>query len=71
VTIDVPVDGDFGASLGAARLGSGGRPEGRTERCLRAAPMNNHSIPAQPHSAYADAYRRWRSLYPALKQAGF
>jgi len=71
VTVDVPVDGDFGASLGAARLGQAaalGTTEGVfTKPALKA------SIDPVPHliAPYAEAYGHWRKLYPALKQAGF
>jgi xylulokinase len=71
VPIDVPVDGDFGASLGAARLGQAatlGSPEG-----VFGKPALRTTIDPNPTliPAYADAYQRWQKLYPAFKQAGF
>lgn len=70
VRVDVPVDGDFGASLGAARLGQAaalGTTDGIFTR-----PALKTSIDPVPAliAPYAEAYGRWRKLYPALKQAG-
>lgn len=71
VPVDVPVDGDFGASLGAARLGQAaalGSTDGIfTKPALKA------SIDPVPSLSddYGEAYGRWRNLYPAFKQAGF
>ncbi|MCV0429839.1 MAG: xylulokinase [Roseibium sp.] len=71
VSVNVPVDGDFGASLGAARLGQAaalGTTDGIFTR-----PALKASIDPVPSltETYAEAYDRWRKLYPALKQAGF
>ncbi len=71
VPVDLPVDGDFGASLGAARLGQAaalGTADG-----IFAKPALKASIDPVPALAdsYAEAYGRWRKIYPALKQAGF
>jgi xylulokinase len=71
VTVDVPVDGDFGASLGAARLGQAaaqGTSEGIFTRPALKASID--PVPALTET-YAEAYGQWRKLYPALKQAGF
>ncbi len=71
VTVDVPVDGDFGASLGAARLGQAaalGTTEGIFARPALKASID--PVPALTET-YAEGYGRWRNLYPALKQAGF
>ena len=71
ITVDVPVDGDFGASLGAARLGQAaalGTTDGIFKRpALKASidPVSNLT------DHYAEAYGQWRKFYPALKQAGF
>ncbi|WP_417668188.1 xylulokinase [Roseibium sp.] len=71
VTIDVPADGDFGASLGAARLGQAAAT-GTVDGVFTAPPMSTSIEPRSDlTNAYADAYGRWRQLYPALKQAGF
>ncbi|MES0883419.1 xylulokinase [Roseibium sp. SCP14] len=71
VPVDVPVDGDFGASLGAARLGQAAAT-GTTDGIF-AKPALKASIDPVPSltETYAAAYGRWRKLYPALKQAGF
>ncbi|MEJ8476753.1 xylulokinase [Roseibium algae] len=71
VVVDVPADGDFGASLGAARLGQAAAV-GSTEGIFSKPPMST-SIEPRPDltDAYAEAYARWRKLYPALKEAGF
>ncbi|POF33726.1 xylulokinase [Roseibium marinum] len=71
VTVDVPVDGDFGASLGAARLGHAaalGTTEGIFSRPRLKASID--PVPALTET-YAEAYGQWRKLYPALKHAGF
>jgi xylulokinase len=68
--IAVPVGGDFGAAFGAARLGliaaTGADP---FEVCT---PPDIHET-IQPiaalSGAYADAYARYRDLYPAIKEA--
>ncbi|CTQ55447.1 Xylulose kinase [Roseibium album] len=71
VPVDVPVDGDFGASLGAARLGQAAAL-GTTDGIF-GKPALKASIDPVPSltEPYAEAYGRWRKLYPALKQAGF
>ncbi|MBN9672643.1 xylulokinase [Roseibium aggregatum] len=71
VPVDVPVDGDFGGSLGAARLGQAaatGTTEGIFARPALKATIDPLPALSEP---YAEAYGRWRKLYPALKQAGF
>ncbi|TYC79802.1 xylulokinase [Stappia sp. BW2] len=71
VPVDVPVDGDFGGSLGAARLGQAAAL-GTTEGIF-SKPALKTSIDPVPAltQRYAEGYERWRKLYPALKQAGF
>lgn len=61
--------GDFGAALGAARLGklaaTGAKPAdvcGRPRRLATFAPR------ASAVTAYDDGYAQWRELYPALKE---
>ncbi|WP_426229812.1 xylulokinase [Pararhizobium sp. DWP3-4] len=70
--VDVPADGDFGAAFGAARLG--------LVAATKADPLTVFTAPAtaetiEPdtalHGAYADAYQRYRRLYPAVKSAMF
>ncbi len=71
VPVDLPVDGDFGASLGAARLGQAAA-SGTTDGMF-AKPSLQASIDPVPALTehYAEAYSRWRKIYPALKEAGF
>jgi xylulokinase len=66
--VDLPADGDFGAAFGAARLG--------LIAATKADPLKVCTPPAtagtiEPDralaSVYADAYRRYRSLYPAIR----
>jgi xylulokinase len=68
--VDVPADGDFGAAFGAARLG--------LVAATKADPLSVFTAPAtaetiEPdaalHVAYADAYQRYRRLYPAIRAA--
>ena len=66
--VDIPADGDFGAAFGAARLG-----------LIAAETADPYAICMKPKTAatveperalagaYEDAYRRYRSLYPAIR----
>ncbi|MGO4563451.1 xylulokinase [Rhizobium sp. 2YAF20] len=68
VPVDLPADGDFGAAFGAARLGliaaTGADPV-----AVCAPPKIAGTI--EPVTAligaYEDAYKRYRTLYPAIK----
>ena len=68
--IDVPVDGDFGAALGAARLGlmagSGASPDS-----VCTVPEIDHTVEPNKNltAAFSDAYHSYTSAYPALKGA--
>ncbi|MBW9054009.1 xylulokinase [Rhizobium mesosinicum] len=68
VPVDLPADGDFGAAFGAARLGliaaTGADPV-----AVCAPPVTAGTIEpvAALSSAYEDAYKRYRSVYPAIK----
>ena len=66
--VHIPADGDFGAAFGAARLGM--------IAAEKADPLGVCTPPATAEtiepdtalaSAYGDAYRRYRALYPAIK----
>ncbi|KYH02695.1 xylulokinase [Bradyrhizobium sp. DOA1] len=62
-------DGEVGAALGAARLGRlAATGEDPAEVCTR--PRRFASFTPRPSvtAAYDEAYRRWRALYPALKE---
>ncbi|RUX33960.1 xylulokinase [Mesorhizobium sp. M2A.F.Ca.ET.042.01.1.1] len=68
VPVDIPADGDFGAAFGAARLGliaaTGADPLG-----VCTAPATDATV--EPDGglggAFADAYQRYRALYPAIR----
>jgi xylulokinase len=68
VPVDLPADGDFGAAFGAARLGliaaTGADPV-----AVCTPPQTAGTIdPVAPLTdAYADAYKRYRAVYPAIK----
>lgn len=66
--VDIPADGDFGAAFGAARLGLIAAA-GADPLAVCAAPATAETIePEQSLSqAYADAYARYRALYPAIR----
>ncbi len=68
--IDIPAEGDFGAGLGAARLGLIAA-EGADPIAVCRPPAVQESI--MPERGAADAYRaafqRYRALYPAIKEA--
>lgn len=68
VPVDVPADGDFGAAYGAARLGliaaTGADP---VAVCTAPATAETIDPVAALAGAYADAYGRYRALYPAIK----
>ncbi len=65
--VDVPADGDFGAAFGAARLGMMAAGQGGPE--IATAPKITRSIEPDPvlADAFAEAQRRYRSTYKALK----
>ena len=68
--IDVPAEGDFGGAFGAARLGliaaEGADP---VEVCRQ--PQIRDTVAPDPRiaDAYAAAFRRYRALYPAIKES--
>lgn len=70
VPVDIPADGDFGAAFGAARLGliaaTGADP---LDVCAPPATDATIEPDAALRPAFAEAYQRYRSLYPALKAA--
>jgi xylulokinase len=63
-------EGEVGAALGAARLGrlaaTGDDP---ADVCTRPRRLASFVPRASVASAYDEAYRRWRELYPALKES--
>ncbi|MES0024001.1 MULTISPECIES: xylulokinase [unclassified Mesorhizobium] len=68
VPVDIPADGDFGAAFGAARLGLIAST-GADPLAVCTAPRTDATIEpdAALGGAYADAYQRYRALYPAIK----
>ncbi|MBO6901596.1 MAG: xylulokinase [Rhizobiaceae bacterium] len=69
VAIDLPGDGDFGAAFGAARLGliaaSGSDP---LEICTPPQIAETIEPDTKLVPAFADAYTRYRALYPAVRR---
>ncbi len=68
VPVDLPADGDFGAAFGAARLGliaaTGADP---VAVCTPPQTAGTIDPVASLTDAYADAYKRYRAVYPAVK----
>jgi xylulokinase len=68
IPVDIPADGDFGAAFGAARLGMIAAT-GADPLSICTAPEIDETL--EPDAAlgqtYADAYLRYRALYPAIK----
>jgi len=63
-------EGEVGAALGAARLGRlAATGEAAAQICTRPRRLASFTPRASAVSAYDDAYRRWRRLYPALKES--
>jgi xylulokinase len=70
IPVDLPADGDFGAAFGAARLGLIAA-EGADPVSVCTVPATAETIDPDPQlaGAYAQAYQRFRALYPAIKGA--
>ncbi|PZQ52650.1 MAG: xylulokinase [Rhodovulum sulfidophilum] len=68
--LEIPADAEVGGALGAARLAICAA-EGADPHCVCAAPAIAKTIAPDPAavSRYADAYARYRALYPAIKEA--
>ena len=68
ITVDIPADGDFGAAFGAARLGMIAAT-GADPLAVCSAPETKATVDpdAGLSQAYADAYARYRALYPAIR----
>ncbi|MEH2490669.1 xylulokinase [Bradyrhizobium sp. AZCC 2230] len=63
-------EGEVGAALGAARLGRlAATGEAPAQICTRPRRLASFVPRASAASAYDEAYRRWRALYPALKES--
>jgi xylulokinase len=62
-------EGEVGAALGAARLGRlAATGEAPAQVCTRPRRLASFTPRASAASAYDEAYRSWRKLYPALKE---
>ena len=70
IVVDVPEEGDFGAGLGAARLGLIAA-ENADPFAVCSQPAIRETIEPDPElvPAYAAAYATYRKLYPATKEA--
>ena len=68
IPVDIPAAGDFGAAFGAARLGMIAAT-GADPLAVCTAPGTEATInpDAGLSRAYADAYGRYRALYPAIR----
>ncbi len=68
VPVDIPADGDFGAAFGAARLGLIAAT-GADPLAVCTAPATDATIEPDGSlgGAFADAYQRYRALYPAIR----
>lgn len=68
--VDIPADGDFGAAYGAARLGLIAAENADPLSICTPPETADTILPNRDHAgAFDAAYRRYRSLYPALKGA--
>lgn len=68
VTLDLPADGEFGAALGAARLGQVAAGAGSIDEVMTP-PRVAEEITPDPtlRDAYDAAHAAWRKTYPAIR----
>jgi len=67
--VDIPKEGDFGAAFGAARLGLIAAESVDPARICTPPAIETVIEPNARHAeAYEAAYRKYRSLYPAIKE---
>lgn len=67
--LDLPEQGEFGAAMGAARLGICAATGARPEDIMTKPAIAETILPrADLTAAYDAAYRNWRAIYPALKE---
>ena len=67
--LDIPAAGDFGAAFGAARLGMAAARGGDPMAVMTPPPFAQAVTPDPALVArYAEAYGRYRALYPAIRQ---
>jgi xylulokinase len=68
--VDLPADGDFGAAFGAARLGMiAAEKADPFAVCTEPATAETIEPERKYATAFEDAYRRYRALYPAIRGA--
>lgn len=68
VTLTLPEDGDFGAALGAARLGMVAAGAGTVEQVMTPPRVTAEIAPdAGLRDAFAAAHRAYRAAYPAIR----
>lgn len=68
IPVDIPADGDFGAAFGAARLGLIAAEKADPLAVCTAPTTVSVIEPSDTLTgAYADAYQRYRALYPAIR----
>jgi xylulokinase len=67
IPVDLPADGDFGAAFGAARLGLiAAENADPIKVCTPPATSGSIEPDKALADAYANAYQRYRALYPAI-----
>jgi xylulokinase len=70
VPVDLPEQGEFGAAMGAARLGQIAATNADPAAVCLPPPISATFEPQQSLvPAFRDAHARWRTLYPALKES--
>ncbi len=70
IPLDLPRDGDFGAALGAARLGLlAAEDADPVDVCTTPEIAKSFEPSSQHNDAFEDAYQRYRALYTGLKSA--
>ena len=70
IEIDIPEEGDFGAALGAARLGVCAATGADPSEICAPPPMTGSIAPdAALTQAYNESYARYRAITPAIKSA--
>lgn len=68
IPVDVPADGDYGAAFGAARLGLIAAEKADPLRVCTPPAISETIEPDRDLiPAFAEAYERWKALYPAIR----
>ncbi|RJL04866.1 xylulokinase [Paracoccus siganidrum] len=70
VTLTLPSDGEFGAALGAARLGMVAAGAGSVEQVMTAPDVTEEIAPdPELRGAFDEAFAAYRAAYPAIRAA--